>query len=152
MDLKPGDLAPDFELADQFGDTHKRTDYLGKKLILYFYPKDNTPGCTAEACSFRDNYSAFRQNGISIIGVSADSTKSHANFQEKYSLPFILLSDEEHKVSEDYGVWQLKKYMGREYYGILRTTFVIDEEGKIVKIFEKVKPESHAEEILALFN
>ncbi|MFZ3150643.1 MAG: thioredoxin-dependent thiol peroxidase [Anaerolineaceae bacterium] len=152
MEIKVGDIAPDFELTDQFNDTHKLSDYRGKKVILYFYPKDNTPGCTAEACGFRDNYSTFRQNGIVILGVSADSTESHAKFQEKYSLPFTLLADTDHKVSEIYGVWQLKKSMGKEYFGIVRTTFVIDEKGKIVKIYEKVKPETHAQEIIELFD
>lgn len=152
MDIKVGDIAPDFELTDQFNDTHKLSDYRGKKVILYFYPKDNTPGCTTEACGFRDNYSTFRQNGIVILGVSADSTESHAKFQEKYSLPFTLLADTDHKISEIYGVWQPKKLMGKEYFGIVRTTFVIDEKGKIVKIYEKVKPETHAQEIIELFD
>lgn len=152
MDIKVGDIAPDFELTDQFNDAHKLNDYRGKKVILYFYPKDNTPGCTTEACGFRDNYSTFRQNGIVILGVSADSTESHAKFQEKYSLPFTLLADTDHKISEIYGVWQPKKLMGKEYFGIVRTTFVIDEKGKIVKIYEKVKPETHAQEIIELFD
>ena len=143
-----GEKAPDFELQDQFGDIHKLSDYLGKKLILYFYPKDNTPGCTSEACSFRDNYALFRANGMQILGVSADSVKSHKDFQEKYSLPFLLLADTDHAVSEAYGVWTLKKMMGKEYFGIVRTTFVIDEEGKILEIYEKVKPEEHAQQII----
>lgn len=149
MDLKIGDLAPDFELSDQFGDTHRLSAYRGKKVILYFYPKDDTPGCTTEACSFRDSYADFRKLGTIILGVSADSSKSHAKFQEKYSLPFTLLSDTEHKVCEMYGVWQLKKYMGKEYFGIVRTTYLIDEDGKIISIFLKVKPENHAQEIIA---
>ena len=148
MKLKVGDVAPDFELKDQFDETHKLSDFRGKKIILYFYPKDNTPGCTTEACNFRDNYQIFREQGFEILGVSADDSDSHAKFQEKHSLPFLLLADTEHQVSEMYGVWQLKKMMGKEYYGIARTTFVIDEDGKIIKIYEKVKPDQHAEEIL----
>jgi len=148
MALQIGDNAPDFDLQDQFGDGHKLSDYLGKKVILYFYPKDNTPGCTTEACNFRDNYALFRAKGLQILGVSADNVKSHKGFQEKFSLPFLLLADTEHAVSESYGVWQLKKMMGKEYYGIVRTTFVIDEEGKIQNVYEKVKPEEHAQEII----
>ena len=151
MTLEINKTAPNFELSDQNGKHHKLSDYRGKRVVLYFYPKDDTPGCTAEACSFRDNYSVFKQNGIEILGVSADSEKSHAKFQEKYELPFTLLSDTKHTVSESYGVWGLKKYMGREYYGINRTTFLIDEEGKLVKIYEKVKPAEHAQEILDEF-
>lgn len=143
-----GDFAPEFELLDQFGDTHKLSDYRGKKVVLYFYPKDNTPGCTTEACNFRDNYALFRANGLQILGVSADSVKSHKGFQEKYSLPFLLLADADHAVSEAYGVWALKKMMGKEYYGIVRTTFIIDEEGRILGVYEKVKPEEHAQEII----
>lgn len=146
--LKTGDIAPDFELLDQEGKAHKLSDYLGQKVILYFYPKDNTPGCTKEACSFRDNFAEYRKNGITILGVSKDSEKSHSKFAEKYSLPFTLLSDIETTVAQAYGVWGLKKMMGREYYGMNRVTYVIDEEGNILKVYEKVKPEQHAEEIL----
>ena len=151
MTLEINKPAPEFELSDQNGELHKLSDYRGKRLVLYFYPKDDTPGCTAEACSFRDNYSVFKQNDIVILGVSADSAESHAKFQEKYQLPFPLLSDPDHKVSEMYGVWGLKKFMGREYYGINRTTFLIDEEGNLVKIYDKVKPEEHAQEIMEEF-
>ena len=151
MTLEINKSAPEFELSDQDGDLHKLSDYRGKRLVLYFYPKDDTPGCTAEACSFRDNYSVFKQNDIVILGVSADSAESHAKFQEKYQLPFPLLSDPDHKVSEMYGVWGLKKYRGREYYGINRTTFLIDEEGNLVKIYKKVKPAEHAQEIMEEF-
>ena len=151
MTLEINKQAPEFELSDQDGELHKLSDYRGKRLVLYFYPKDDTPGCTAEACSFRDNYSVFKQNDIVILGVSADSAESHAKFQEKYQLPFPLLSDPDHKVSEMYGVWRLKKYMGREYYGINRTTFLIDEEGNLVKIYDKVKPAEHAQEIMEEF-
>ncbi len=151
MTLELNKPAPNFELADQNGDTHQLSDYLGKRVVLYFYPKDDTPGCTTEACNFRDNYSIFKQNDIVILGVSADSEKSHAKFQEKYQLPFTLLSDPDHAVCEAYKVWGLKKFMGREYYGINRTTFLIDEEGKLVKIYEKVKPAEHAREIIEYF-
>ena len=151
MTLELNQPALDFELSDQDGKLHKLADYRGKRVVLYFYPKDDTPGCTAEACSFRDNYSVFKQNDIKILGVSADSEKSHAKFQEKYQLPFTLLSDPDHKVCEAYGVWGLKKYMGKEYYGINRTTFLIDEEGNLVKIYEKVKPAEHAQEIMSEF-
>jgi peroxiredoxin Q/BCP len=151
--MKPqiGDMAPQFELEDQDGKTHKLSDYLGTPVVLYFYPKDNTPGCTAQACSFRDSFAEYRQKGIVVLGVSKDSTKSHAKFQDKFSLPFTLLADVEHKVAEAYGVWVQKKFMGREYMGMERTTFIIDKDGKIVHILEKVKPQNHAEEVLALF-
>ncbi|NLB71050.1 MAG: thioredoxin-dependent thiol peroxidase [Chloroflexi bacterium] len=147
--LNIGDLAPDFELTDQFGDTHKLSDYRGKKVVLYFYPKDDTPGCTKEACGFRDNFQDYRKRQMVVLGVSKDSTEKHAKFSEKYSLPFTLLSDNDTKVSQTYGVWALKKMMGKEFYGINRTTFIIDEDGKILRVYEKVKPEKHAEEILA---
>jgi peroxiredoxin Q/BCP len=151
--MKPqiGDMAPQFELEDQDGKTHKLSDYLGTPVVLYFYPKDNTPGCTAQACSFRDSFAEYRQKGITVLGVSKDSAKSHAKFQDKFSLPFTLLADVEHKVAEAYGVWVQKKFMGREYMGMERTTFIIDKDGKIVHILEKVKPQNHAEEVLALF-
>jgi len=141
--------APDFELKDETGKVHKLSDYRGKPLVLYFYPKDDTPGCTTEACSFRDGYADFRKHGVTILGISPDSSKSHAKFKEKYSLPFTLLADEDHKVCELYGVWAKKKMYGREYYGILRTTFVISPEGMILKVFEKVKPDGHSNEVLA---
>jgi len=140
--------APDFELMDENGQHHKLSDYKGKPVVLYFYPKDDTPGCTTEACNFRDGYVEYNKKGVTILGVSPDSVKSHAKFKEKYLLPYTLLADEEHKVSELYGVWVKKKQYGREYFGILRTTFVIDPEGKIVKVFEKVKPEGHSDEVL----
>lgn len=151
--MKPqiGDIAPQFELEDQEGKTHKLSDYLGTPVVLYFYPKDNTPGCTAQACSFRDSFAEYRQKGITLLGVSKDSAKSHAKFQDKFSLPFTLLADVEHKVAEAYGVWVQKKFMGREYMGMERTTFIIDKDGKIVHILEKVKPQDHAKDVLALF-
>jgi thioredoxin-dependent peroxiredoxin len=141
-----------FELPDETGKVHKLSDYAGKTFILYFYPKDDTPGCTTEACNFRDNYSAYQKAGVTILGVSANSVKSHAKFKEKYSLPFPLLADEDHKVSAAYGVWGRKKMMGREYDGIFRTTFLIGPDGMIKKVFENVKPPEHAKEILALIN
>lgn len=147
--LNVGDTAPDFTLSDQFGEIHKLSDYRGKKVVLYFYPKDDTPGCTKEACSFRDNFQEYRKRKMVVLGVSKDSTKSHVKFSEKYSLPFTLLSDDDTEVSQAYGVWGLKKFMGKEYYGINRMTFIIDEDGQILRIYEKVKPENHAEEILA---
>ena len=146
--LNIGDLAPDFELSDQDGKTHKLSDYLGKKVVLYFYPKDNTPGCTKEACGFRDNFAEYRKNDIVVLGVSKDSEKSHSKFAEKYFLPFTLLSDTETTVAQAYGVWGLKKMMGREYYGMNRVTYVIDEEGKVLRVYKKVKPDLHAAEIL----
>ena len=151
--MKPqiGDIAPQFELEDQEGKTHKLSDYLGTPVVLYFYPKDNTPGCTAQACSFRDSFAEYCQKGITVLGVSKDSAKSHAKFQDKFSLPFTLLADVEHKVAEAYGVWVQKKFMGREYMGMERTTFIIDKDGKIVHILEKVKPQDHAKDVLALF-
>jgi peroxiredoxin Q/BCP len=151
MMIKQGELAPDFELPDQEGITKKLSDYRGSKVVLYFYPKDDTPGCTTEACSFRDNFSELRRHQIEVLGVSADDVKSHARFHEKYHLPFTLLSDADHKVSEAYGVWGQKKMAGHEYMGIFRTTFLIDEDGKILKVYEKVKPENHADEILSDF-
>lgn len=146
--LNIGDIAPDFELSDQDGKIHKLSDYLGKKVVLYFYPKDDTPGCTKEACGFRDSFADYRKNDITILGVSKDSEKSHAKFVNKYSLPFTLLSDTETTVAQAYGVWGLKKFMGREYYGMNRVTYVIDEDGKVFQVYKKVKPDVHAAEIL----
>ncbi len=151
MILEEGTIAPDFSLFDQQGNNHTLSDYRGTKVVLYFYPKDDTSGCTAEACSFRDDYSAYKKAGVEIIGVSPDSQKSHEKFVNKYELPFTLLADTEHKVCEAYGVWGKKKMYGKEYFGVLRTTFVIDEDGKIKKIFEKVKPNEHSAEVLAVF-
>ncbi len=146
--LQEGVLAPDFELSDQDEVLHKLSDYRGKKVVLYFYPKDDTPGCTKEACSFRDSFGDFRKNGLVVLGVSKDSASSHAKFHEKYSLPFPLLSDTDANVIKAYEAWGPKKYMGKEYQGILRVTYIIDEEGKILKAYEKVKPQDHAQEIL----
>lgn len=145
-----GTQAPYFELADEAGKMHKLTDYSGKTIVLYFYPKDDTPGCTIEACSFRDDYSAYVKAGVIILGVSPDTVKSHAKFKEKHGLPFPLLADEGHKVCEAYGVWGRKKMMGREYDGVFRTTFLINGDGKLIKVFENVKPTEHSKEILSL--
>ncbi|MEW5829368.1 MAG: thioredoxin-dependent thiol peroxidase [Chloroflexota bacterium] len=149
MTLQAGIPAPDFELPDEAGHSHRLSDYRGRTVVLYFYPKDDTTGCTTEACNFRDDYSAYQQAGVAILGVSPDSTKSHAKFKSKYDLPFPLLADVDHSVCEQYGVWGLKKFMGREYMGVMRTTFLISAEGNILEVFEKVKPAEHSSEILA---
>ena len=141
---------PDFELPDENGKLHKLSDYLGQYVLLYFYPKDDTPGCTTEACEFRDDYAEYDKAGVVILGVSPDSPKSHKKFKEKYNLPFVLLADEDHQVCEIYGVWGKKSMYGKEYYGVLRTTFLIDKEGKLVEIFEKVKPKGHSQQILSI--
>lgn len=146
--IEEGKMAPSFSLADQDGKIHSLKDYKGKKVVLYFYPKDNTPGCTTEACSFRDEIAFFKKNDTVILGVSADSVKSHKNFSEKFSLPFPLLSDESKKMIEEYGVWKEKSMYGKKYMGIERTTIVIDEKGKVKKIFAKVKVEGHTQEVL----
>lgn len=149
MTLPAGTKAPDFTLPDENGEEHSLSDFRGKPVVLYFYPKDDTKGCTKEACGFRDDYSAYQEAGVEIVGVSPDSSKSHLKFKNKYDLPFTLLADTDHEVAEKYGVWGRKKFMGREYDGIFRTTFLIDAEGKIQKVFEKVKPAEHSAEILA---
>lgn len=141
--------APVFSLPDQDGNIHTLEQYLGKKILLYFYPKDDTPGCTTEACNFRDGYKTFQDMGLVILGVSADSVKSHKKFAEKFELPFPLLSDESHAVCKAYSVWGLKKFMGKEYMGIERSSFLIDEKGNIAKIYEKVKPQEHVDEVVA---
>lgn len=148
MELKINDLAPDFSLPDQDGKNHKLSDYRGKWVLLYFYPKDNTPGCTTEACTLRDAFEEFERKNAVVLGMSADSPKSHKGFMEKHNLPFVLLSDESKQVLESYGVWAKKKFLGREYLGILRNSYLINPEGKIVKIYEGVKPANHAEEVL----
>jgi len=147
--LKENTKAPDFELADESGVLRKLSDYLGKDVVLYFYPKDDTSGCTTEACNFRDDYSAYEKAGVTILGVSPDSPESHTKFKAKFHLPFNLLADVEHKVCELFGVWGKKSMYGKEYYGVNRTTFLIDKEGMIRKVFEKVKPADHSAEILA---
>ncbi|MEA4811730.1 MAG: thioredoxin-dependent thiol peroxidase [Anaerolineaceae bacterium] len=152
MNLKINDSAPEFELFDQGGELHRLADYKGKRVVLYFYPRDDTPGCTTEACSFRDNFADYKAAGISVLGVSADTVKSHAKFAEKFDLPFTLLADPDHKVCELYGVWGEKTFMGRKFMGINRTTFLIDEEGNIKEIMPQVKPQGHAEDVLKKFN
>ncbi len=149
MTLQAGIPAPDFTLLDENGAARRLSDYRGKAVVLYFYPKDDTPGCTTEACAFRDDYSAYDAAGVVILGVSPDKPKSHAKFKAKYNLPFTLLADEEHVVCETYGVWGRKKFMGREYDGVFRTTFVIDTQGTIARVFEDVKPAGHSAEVLA---
>lgn len=149
MPLQSGIPAPDFELLDDNGALRRLSEFHGQPVVLYFYPKDDTPGCTTEACAFRDDYSAYEQAGVTILGVSPDTVKAHAKFKAKYNLPFSLLADLEHKVCELYEVWALKKFMGREYMGVLRTTFLIDADGRIVKVFEDVKPAGHSAEVLA---
>ncbi len=149
--LKEGDKAPDFAVSDQEGNIVRAKDLRGRKVVLYFYPKDDTPGCTKEACSFRDSWAKFKRRGIEVFGVSLDSEKSHQKFINKFSLPFRLLADTDKKLSESFGTYGEKKFMGRTYMGNNRVTFLIDEKGKIKKIFEKVKPEDHAEEVLAAF-
>lgn len=147
--LNVGDLAPAIEAADQNGELITLNDYRGKKIVLYFYPKDNTPGCTAEACDLRDNYSQFIEKGFEVIGVSADSQKSHQKFIEKYKLPFRLISDVDKKVLQDYGAWGEKKMYGKTYMGILRKTIIIDEQGAVEKIIEKVKTKEHSKQIFS---
>jgi peroxiredoxin Q/BCP len=147
--LKIGDKAPQFEAKDQDGNTVKLTDYTGKKLVLFFYPKASTPGCTAEACDLRDNYQSFLSKGYDVLGVSADSGKKQQNFINKNELPFPLLADEDRAVIEAFNVWGPKKFMGKEYDGIHRTTFVIDEKGIIEDIILKVKTKAHALQILS---
>lgn len=148
--LKEGEKAPEFELQDQSGNTVRLADYAGKTVIVYFYPKDDTPGCTKEACSFRDNYSAFTEKGAVVLGVSADTPASHEKFVAKYELPFPLLSDPDKTTIQAFGAWGVKKMYGKEYEGIMRSTFVIGPDGVISKVFPKVKPADHAAEILKL--
>ena len=147
--LEIGQKAPDFSLPDTKGNTVSLADYRGQKVVLYFYPRDNTPGCTRQACAFAGLYQAFREKNVQVIGISKDSVASHVKFAEKYSLPFVLLADPERTAIEAYGVWQEKKQYGKVSMGVVRTTFVIDEEGKIQKIMPKVTPDTNAEEILA---
>ena len=146
--LKIGDKAPNFSGVDQNGNLHTLADYIGKKLVVFFYPKASTPGCTAEACDLRDNYARFQSNNYALLGVSADSANAQLKFVEKYDLPFPLLADEEKSVILAFGVWGPKKFMGKEYDGIHRTTFVIDEKGSIEEIISDVKTKAHAAQIL----
>ncbi len=140
--------APTFSLEDQDGKTHSLEQYQGKKVLIYFYPKDDTPGCTTEACNFRDNYKALVEAGLVVLGVSKDTVKSHKKFAEKFGLPFPLLADVDGTTCEAYGVWKKKKFMGREYMGIERMSFLIDEKGNLAKIYESVKPKEHTQEVL----
>jgi peroxiredoxin Q/BCP len=150
--LKEGSKAPIFEGIDQNGKTVKLTDFTGKKVVLYFYPKDNTPGCTAEACNLRDNYDTLLNKGFAVVGVSPDNEKSHKGFAGKYSLPFSLIADTSKKIMNDYGVWGEKKMYGKSYMGVIRTTFLIDEKGIIEKIIEKVDTAGHTEQIFKLYS
>ena len=147
--MQVGAKAPDFSLTDQHGNTVKLSDFAGKKVVVYFYPKDNTPGCTRQACAFAENYAGFQSKNVVVIGISKDSAASHKKFAEKYALPFILLSDPDLQAIQDYGVWQEKKLYGKVSMGVVRTTFIIDEKGMIEKIMPKVKPDTNAVEILA---
>jgi peroxiredoxin Q/BCP len=146
--LKEGDKAPAFSSINEKGEPVSLSDYKGKKLVLYFYPKDSTPTCTEEACDLRDNYKMFQKQGYEILGVSPDSAKRHTNFIKKYNLPFSLVVDEDHAITEAYGVWGEKTLFGRKYMGVIRTTFVIDEKGKIAKVIEKVEAKRHSQQIL----
>lgn len=149
LKLAEGGVAPAFTAATNGGSTVSLADYRGKNVILYFYPKDDTPGCTKEACAFRDNFAAFKKKGAVVLGVSVDPVKAHDKFVEKFQLPFPLLADVDKKIVEAYGVWGQKTFMGRKYLGVHRVTFLIGPDGKIKKIWPKVKPDEHAEEVLA---
>ena len=150
--LKEGDAAPDFETRDAEGNAVKLSDLRGRKVVLYFYPKDDTPGCTKEACSFRDSFAEFGRRGIEVLGVSTDDENSHRKFAEKYSLPFKLLADTDHEVADLYGVYGEKQFMGRKSMGVARKTFLIDEEGRLRKVFDQVKVDEHADEVLQAFD
>lgn len=149
MPIQANQPAPDFTLPDENGDLRSLKDYRGKPVVLYFYPKDDTPGCTIEANEFRDSYSEYTDHGIVVLGVSPDNTVSHTKFRKKYNLPFSLLADEDHKVCELYGAWGPKKFLGKTSEGVLRTTFLIGADGTILKVWEKVKPQGHSAEVLA---
>ena len=148
MTINPGIPAPEFSLPDENNRVRRLSEYRGRPVVLYFYPKDDTAGCTTEACNFRDDYSAYVNADLVVLGVSPDTPKSHAKFKEKYSLPFSLLADDEHKICDLYGVWGPKKFMGRGYEGVMRTTFLIDSNGRIAKVFENVRPAEHSAEVL----
>ncbi len=148
--LKEGDIAPDFTLPADDGSEVTLSELKGRKVVLYFYPKDDTPGCTTQACDIRDNWSEFEAKGAVVLGVSPDPVRSHEKFRDKYQLPFRLLADTDHEVAEAYGVWKEKSFMGKKYMGNERTTFIIDEEGRILRIFPKVKPKEHAAQVLEL--
>ena len=150
MPIEAGIPAPEFSLLDEKEQLHNLQDYHGQTVLLYFYPKDDTPGCTTEACNFRDDYSAYQEAGVVILGVSPDSPKQHTKFKAKFELPFTLLADIDHNVCDLYGVWGPKKFMGREYEGVHRTTFLIGPNGLIQQVFENVNPANHSAEILAI--
>jgi len=148
-ELTVGAKAPAFSAPDQTGKTVSLSDFKGRKVVLYFYPKDDTPGCTTQACSYRDEYAEFKKKGVVVLGISPDDAKSHSKFAEKFSLPFTLIADEGHKIAEDYGVWVEKSMYGKKYMGVERSTFVIDEAGKLAAIYRKVKPAETVAEVLA---
>ena len=152
ISLNVGDKAPDFVALNQFGQSTSLSEFLGKKVILYFYPKDMTPGCTAESCNLGENYTLLQEKGFVVLGVSPDSSKSHQKFINKYNLPFSLIADEDKAVIKAFGVWGPKKFMGKEYDGVHRTTFIIDEDGVIEKVFSKVKTKDHTNQILESYN
>ena len=152
MPISSGIIAPDFELYDDTNTLRKLSDYRGRNIVLYFYPKDDTPGCVKEACSFRDDYSAYENSGIVVLGVSPDDVASHAKFKTKYQLPFPLLADIDHKVCDQYQVWGPKEFLGKSYEGVLRTTFLIDSNGNILKVFKEVRPAEHSAEVLSAFD
>jgi peroxiredoxin Q/BCP len=146
---KVGDPAPEFELETDAGETVRLADFRGRRVVLYFYPRADTPGCTREACEFRDDFAAYQEKGVVVLGVSPDGVRSQAKFRAKYELPFPLLADPDRRAAQAYGVWGKKKFMGREGMGILRTTFLIDEAGRVARVFEGVKPQGHSGEVLA---
>jgi thioredoxin-dependent peroxiredoxin len=146
--VEEGRPAPDFELTSDSGETVKLSDLRGRQVVLYFYPKDDTPGCTAQACGIRDAYGEFEREGAVVLGVSPDDERSHGKFKDKYDLPFTLLADTDHRVADEYGVWAEKKYMGRTYWGVERSTFVIDADGNVKRALHKVKPDAHADQVL----
>ena len=150
--VKEGEAAPEFEARDAEGNTVRLSDLRGQKVALYFYPKDDTPGCTKEACSFRDGFAEFQRRGIEVLGVSTDDERSHRKFAEKYSLPFTLLADTDHKVADAFGVYGEKQFAGRRYMGVSRRTFLVDESGRVRKVFDKVKVGEHAGEVLRAFD
>jgi peroxiredoxin Q/BCP len=147
--VEEGKPAPDFELTSDSGETVKLSDLRGKQVVLYFYPKDDTPGCTTQACGIRDVYGEFQQEGAVVLGVSPDDEGSHVKFKEKYGLPFTLLADTDHHVAEEYGTWVEKKNYGKTYMGVERSTFLIDSDGKVAKVMRRVKPDTHADQVLA---
>jgi thioredoxin-dependent peroxiredoxin len=147
--IEEGQEAPDFELTSDTGERVRLSQFRGEPVVVYFYPKDDTPGCTAQACGIRDTYEDFEQQGAVVLGVSPDDEGSHVKFKQKYGLPFTLLADPDHEVADKYGVWGERKYLGKTYWGVERSTFLIDEEGRIAKIMRRVKPDTHAEQVLA---